>query len=126
MRDVITNPTQVKTGRELIDRSRGRAHTAAVLFSQPELGIRHMTHVGLPGREAVELLLAARAEGLRATACRGAHGQVTVTLAPPPAPRVPEEPGEEHSAWLSRARSAWQTLCDRGRQLAHRVRSEIA
>ena len=66
-----------------VDRGTRRAGIASALFAQSRLGISRVSYVGLSGREAVHLLVAARYHyGLRSH-LRRRGGQLSITLVAP-------------------------------------------
>ncbi len=73
-----------------------RLALAQSLLGDPASGVTRLCVVGLPEREAILLLVAARRQGLPCSLARGPSGGLTVTLAAPepltwvqPRPRRP-------------------------------------
>jgi hypothetical protein len=60
------------------------AEVARELLTQPESGVTRISYVGLPAREAVQLVVNARDDGLQAQTTRGRSGRMSVTLSARP------------------------------------------
>ena len=107
---VSASPSECQSSEPTTEPSVGSAAVAGALLGQPELGIRRITYVGLPEREAVHLALETRRRGLRPTLTRGAAGSASVVV------RAPDQLAEAASR---SAPGSWMRLCEAGRQLGH-------
>ena len=106
MLEVATRTSDHRSPDSTAERGTGSAAVADALLAQPELGIRRITYVGLPEREAVHLALAARRRGLRPTLAHGAAATASVAVQAhesPPAPISISPPGPWLRLW-ARAR----------------------
>ena len=83
MKDLHTRVAQPQPAPLTANDGSLAAAVARQLLTQPDAGVTRVLYVGLPEREAVQLLIDARYDGLHAQTARGRAGKLSVTLRHP-------------------------------------------
>ncbi|HEY7063796.1 MAG TPA: hypothetical protein VII06_20120 [Chloroflexota bacterium] len=131
MKDVRTTVSGPQSAPLNPDEAALTAEVARELLTRPESGVTRISYVGLPEREAVQLIIDARYDGLQARTERGQTGHVSVTLsAPAEAEEAPAAVARAHTSGARAAapaapadapgarEGAWARLRTSGRRLA--------
>ena len=94
------------------------ADVARELLAQPDSGVTRIAYVGLPEREAVQLVIDARYDGLHTATTRGTIGRVSVTLTAPAAAEADAAPGPSvATAQTDGCQRAWARLWASGQRV---------
>jgi hypothetical protein len=101
------------------------ADLARDLLTQPDSGVTGVSYVGLPERQAVQLVIDARYDGLRAQTTRGPAGRVSVILTVPPEPAEAIGPAPVPAPSAGAWRRAWARLWARSRRVARLPGREV-
>jgi hypothetical protein len=83
MKDLQTRVAEPQTRPRTAKDGPLAAEVARELLTQREWGVTRIAYVGLPEREAVQLVIDAHCDGLQAQTARGGAGRVSVTLTAP-------------------------------------------
>jgi hypothetical protein len=123
MKDLETRVAQPETAPLTAKSGALAADVARALLAQPAGGLTRIAYVGLPEREAVQLVLDAHEQGLQAETTRGAAGRVSVTLTAPAEAAAAGEPAPETpgasawpGAWARQWKHPWRALGALGRR----------